>query len=131
MENVLDVSDAFWQFVLDVNALSYAKLSKTAAFNILADHSPLGGYALTQSVLGLTGETASQLHITDPRDGVYHDEANKRFVFSDVTSLLRNTLHLVLDSSMKRLLEACLHKVCSFVDVSDLAEGLQGQSFSQ
>lgn len=122
--SVRDVSHLFWQFVSDVITLSYSKLSRTPAFKALSTG---GEFAVSFSTLGLVDTPCN--HCTD-MPGIYQDDFNRVFVFSDVTSLLSNTPHIVCDSSQRALLNECLRKINNFVEMHDLADDLEREQFA-
>lgn len=126
--NVLDISLIFWQFVTNVTTMPYEMLSETEGFQVLS-HNALEArpLALNCSDLGLVDADDIQNICThcNKWGGFTHDTKNKRFVFPDVTSLLRNSPLMVKDRHKRLLLKDCLSKINSHVEISELSDDLK------
>lgn len=121
MEGISDVSSLFWQFVKDVIDMPYADLYRTDGFMVLSD--ARGSLALSRRTLGVK---LCEMQDKLP-EGVTYEALNQRYVFPDVTSLMRSTPQMVINPRSKRKLEECLRRIVCFVEIVDLATDLEHQ----
>lgn len=130
---VVDISDIFWEFIHDVLALTHEQLSMTLGFHrlTLTDHA---GFGLRCSEISDFAEL--DWSATPLPHGVYLDCAG-RFIFTDVTSLLHNSVVIAIGTDCPnrhtQLLKSCLERIISHVDdqnVGELAAQFGQQTFS-
>lgn len=130
LDDILDISLYFWEFVKDVTTMCYDDICETRGFSDLSNQvsKPHSFFGLSVQSMSLDNDALERIMVClsthhDTHKGVFFDELNNRFVFESITSVFVTLVHMV-DGPKREMLQHCIRRMGAAIDVSELADSV-------